>query len=154
MILFIDTTQGHNIEIAVKDGKKVLAGKKFEAKYRQAEKLLPEIDKMLKSKKIKLNDIKEIQVANQGASLGLKSGASPSSTTGTSFTALRIGVVTANALGYALGIRVRGLNPPALKLLQTGKVKRGGKGERGRGLDIVEPVYDKEPNITTKNIKH
>ncbi|PIR14017.1 hypothetical protein COV49_00300 [Candidatus Falkowbacteria bacterium CG11_big_fil_rev_8_21_14_0_20_39_10] len=134
-ILFIDTTKGQTIEIAVKDGRQVLAGKKFEAKYSQAEKLLPEIDKILKSKKIKLNEIKGIQVANRRGG----------------FTALRIGVATANALGYALGIMVKG---SAKKRSHDYARNRQKTPKNANNFDVIEPVYDKEPNITLKKVNH
>ena len=41
MILYIDTTQGDDIIIALKDGSRIVAQKKIKAKYSQAEKLLP-----------------------------------------------------------------------------------------------------------------
>jgi len=115
MILYINTTQGSNIEISIEDGDKIIANKKFSAKYKQAEKLLPEIDKLLQKSKNKLDDIKKIEVVNNGDE-------------NTSFTALRIGVVTANALGYALGIPVN-----------KNKIKN---------FNIIKPIYNKEPNIT------
>lgn len=122
MILSINTTNKNKIEIALKEGGSVLAHKEFEAKHSQAEKLLPEIEKMLKSKKIKLSAISGIEVANV-------------SNLETSFTALRIGVVTANALGYALGVPVKGE--------QGEKVKQ----KKPMKFDVVKPIYNKEPNI-------
>ena len=122
MILSINTTNKDKIEIVLKRGESVLARKEFEAKYAQAEKLLPAIKKMLVSRKIKPNDLKAVEIANKGGA-------------DTGFTALRIGVVTANALGYALGIPVRG----AAKKAKSKKFSR---------FDVIEPVYDKEPNIT------
>ncbi|MDD5291549.1 MAG: hypothetical protein PHZ04_05650 [Patescibacteria group bacterium] len=122
MILYIDTTNGNKIEIALGKGERTLVREEFEAKYSQAEKLLPAIKKMLAGKKIKLSAISEIVIAN-------KSGVN------TGFTALRIGVVTANALGYALGIPVRGA---ANKL----------KSKKFSGFDVIEPVYSQNPNIT------
>jgi len=126
MILYIDTTQGDNITIAIKNSNhrrggtgRVVAQKKFKAKYSQAEKLLPMIDKLLKQNKLNIKNIKKIQVANENGS----------------FTALRIGVVTANALGYALGVPVIGC-----RMSDVGS----------RKFDIVEPIYSKEPNITQK----
>jgi len=123
MILFIDTTKGDGIKIALKNGREAIAEKKFMARYCQAEKLLPAIDKMLAGRKIKLSDLTAIEVASRGDA-------------GTGFTALRIGVVTANALGYALGIPVRGHS--------------GAKDKRKKSLkfDVIEPIYNKEPNIT------
>jgi len=127
MTLYINTTQSHNIEIAIKKGDKILAKKKFSAKFRQAEKLLPEIKKILDKSMLKLSDIGKIQVVNKG-------------TDKTSFTALRIGVVTANALGYALGVPVIGS--------QKSPACRRGREVGSRKFNIVEPIYNKEPNIT------
>jgi len=85
---------------------------------------------LLKKTKIKLSAIKRIYKKNRGGS----------------FTALRIGVVTANALGYALGVPVEEVaeNDKGLK-----RVKKSFKG-----FNIIKPVYDKEPNITIKNSKN
>jgi tRNA A37 threonylcarbamoyladenosine modification protein TsaB len=123
MILFINTTNKNKIEIALKEEGSVLARKEFEAKHSQAEKLLPEIEKMLKGKKIKLSDISGIEVANV-------------SQEDTGFTSLRIGVVTANALGYALGVPVKGKS--------QNKIKQ----EKLLEFDVVKPIYNREPNIT------
>lgn len=52
--------------------------------------------------------------------------------TGGSFTSLRIGIAAANALAFAWGIKVED---------EQGHFKKSG------GLQIVEPVYDREANI-------
>ncbi len=123
MTLFIDTTKNNQVEIIIKDEQGVIVRKKFQAKYRQAEKLLPEFEKMLKAKKISLNKINKIEVENQGGS----------------FTSLRIGVVTANALGYALAVPVIGRDTNIKQF----------KGVRGK-FSVVKAKYDAEPNITLK----
>lgn len=120
MILHINTTEGHDIEVTLRDGEKQIAKKIISAKYAQAEKLLPLIDKILKSKKLSIKDVKEIEVNNSGGS----------------FTALRIGVVTANALGYALKVSVKG--------------EAEDRMSKDVKFSVVEPKYSKEPNITTK----
>lgn len=131
MILSINTTNRDKIGIALREGDRVVVRKEFEAKYSQAEKLLPAIDKMLASKKIKLSDLAAIKVASKGDA-------------STSFTALRIGVVTANALGYALGIPVRG--------------RSGAKDKRKKSLifNVIEPIYpapcSAESNTLSKKI--
>jgi len=117
MTLYIDTTKKDLVKIAIKDGDREVAVKKFKAEYTQAEKLLPAIDKMLSNKKIKLSDLTKIEVANGGGS----------------FTSLRIGILTANALGYALGIPV---------------AESGKKSTKAGKFNVIKPIYDREPNIT------
>ncbi|MCK5416483.1 hypothetical protein KAI92_03590 [Candidatus Parcubacteria bacterium] len=112
MILYINTINNPYILIELRDGEKVLAKKEFEAKYKQAETLLPAVDELLKNIKIDLSDLTKILVENHGGN----------------FSSLRIGVVTANALGFALNIPVIGLH---------------GK-QHG---NMVIPYYDREPNI-------
>ncbi|MDO9399664.1 MAG: tRNA (adenosine(37)-N6)-threonylcarbamoyltransferase complex dimerization subunit type 1 TsaB [bacterium] len=126
MILYIDTTKNDQVTIVVKDGNREVATKVFSAPHQQAERLLPEIDKLLKIKKIKLQDLKKIEIENSGGS----------------FTSLRIGVATANALGYALGIPVVGFGG------ETKIVKNKDNQE----FSVVEPIYDREPNITVKKL--
>jgi tRNA threonylcarbamoyladenosine biosynthesis protein TsaB len=122
MVLYIDTTKGHDIEVVLKKNGKAVAQKKITARYAQAEKLLPLIDRILKDNKFNLKDIKKIEVNNNGGS----------------FTALRIGVVTANALGYALGLPVKG--ELGIRNWELGRKR----------FNVVEPIYSKEPNITQK----
>ncbi len=115
MILSIDTIDNVNILLKLEDGGKILESK-ISAERTQGEKLLPAINNLLKSAKKSLKDLKEIKVAD----------------TGGSFTSLRIGVATANALAFALNIPVIGFS--------------GHKIEKD-GLIIVEPEYDREPDI-------
>lgn len=119
MTLYIDTTQPDEINISLKKDDKILASKKISAPRQQAEKLLPSIERLMKSKKIKLSQLKKIVVSNYGGS----------------FTSLRIGVITANALAYALKIPVEAEPKTEKKNKQFGK------------YSIVEPIYDREPNI-------
>jgi tRNA threonylcarbamoyl adenosine modification protein YeaZ len=127
MKLVIDTTQNDKIELALKDSDRVIAQMEIDAPRQQSEKLLPGVDKLLKKNKIRLSDLTGIEVENQGGS----------------FTSLRIGVVTANALGYALGIPVVGIKK------QESKKARKQTTE----FDVVMPEYDREPNITAKKQK-
>lgn len=117
MILYINTTNGHNIEIALKEGDKVVAKTKKKAEYKQSEMLLVEIDQLLKKNKLKLNQIKEIEVANVNGT----------------FTSLRIGVVTANTLAYALNIPIKG---------------EKGIGISKKGLNIIKPEYNAPPSVS------
>lgn len=120
MILYINTTNNDSMEISLEeDGGLPAIKRSIKTDYDQAEKLLPEVLKTLKSAKIDLKKIDKVRVADQGGS----------------FTSLRIGIVTANALAFALGKEIEG---------EKGKtVKRG-------GLTVVEPFYGREPNISFK----
>jgi len=118
MILKIDTTNGIFIEVL--DNKKITARFINIEKNKQSELLILTINKALKKAGIKPGDIKKIEVANQGGS----------------FTSLRIGIATANALGYALGMPVT-----AIGLTRARNIKKGSQ---------VKPKYDREPNITLK----
>lgn len=119
MNLHIDTTAHDEIIICLEKDNKFLAIKKIKAPRTQAEKLLPAINKLLLSKKIKLHQLKKIMVASQGGS----------------FTSLRIGVITANALAYALRIPVEA------------EEKNQKNIKKFSGYSIIEPRYDREPNI-------
>ncbi|MDD4271421.1 MAG: hypothetical protein PHF50_01305 [Patescibacteria group bacterium] len=123
MTLYINTTQNDFIEIGLKDKNKLVAVKKFKSHRTQAEKLLPVIEKLLKSNKLKLSDLNKLEIENRGGS----------------FTSLRIGVVTTNALAYALGISVAGANG------KTKTIKNAKKS-----FNVVEPIYGREPDITAK----
>lgn len=126
MILYIDTTENGNIRVALKQGREVLAEKKVKAFRQEAKKLLPAIKKLLKANKYKLSDLEKVEVKNSGGS----------------FTSLRIGVVTANALAYALNIPVIG---------KQGKIKISRSGKKK--FNVVEPLYDREPEITKKKTR-
>ncbi len=123
MILYIDTTSNTGIKLILKKGQEVVVQIEESAERLQAELLLPTIEKFIKQNKLKLNDLTAIEVNNHGGS----------------FTSLRIGVVTANALAFALGIPVSGVDKKDLKT-------------RG-GVSMVAPAYSSEPQITIKKKK-
>ncbi|RLC38059.1 hypothetical protein DRH27_03200 [Candidatus Falkowbacteria bacterium] len=122
MQLYIDTTKNNNqeIELKLKKGSRIIAVKEVNALYSQAEKLLVSVDCLLKDVNLDLRDLTEIYVKNSGGS----------------FTALRIGVITANALGYALGIKI---------LCSSKKY-----ASQFNNFNIIRPRYSKEPSITIK----
>lgn len=116
MILSIDTSLADVIIIQLDDGLKQYS-KKIKAARAQSEKLLSSIDNLLIKNNYKFKDIKKIKVQSEG----------------NSFTSLRIGVLTANALAYALNIPVEAINRDVpFKFL---------------GGAAVSPKYEGEPNI-------
>lgn len=119
MTLYINTTLADEIIIAFKKRDKLIFFKRIKVHKNQAEKLLPAIDHLLQEQNIKLSSLRKIVVANMGGS----------------FTSLRIGVITANALAYALKIPVEA---------EKVGVK---KNKKFFGYSLVVPVYDREPNI-------
>jgi len=123
MTLYIDTAGGEEIFLSLSRGKTEIDAIRFVARHEQAEKLLPAIEKLLKKNKSKLSDLKNIAVNN----------------TGDSFTALRIGVVTANALAFALQI------PVTVKTLDGDVVPESIK--KYKKFSVVKPFYNREPNI-------
>jgi tRNA threonylcarbamoyladenosine biosynthesis protein TsaB len=123
-ILSIDTSKNNFIKIGLTKNGIILRSIKVPVDLSQAEKLLPSIDKILKEEKISKKELSGIKAAD----------------TGDSFTSLRIGAATANALGFALGLPVSSL----------GKDQKKKKAE----FDVIAPKYDREPNITQKKKKN
>lgn len=91
MVLHINTKDQKRISVVLKKDGEVVKNLSEDREF-GSQVLLPLIEKLLKSKKLKYADLKEIEV-----SIG------PGS-----FTGLRVGVSVANALGYSLGIPVNG----------------------------------------------
>jgi len=133
MTLYINTTNGEKVEIGLYDGEKLAKTRKFAAKYKQSEKLLPEIDKLLKSVKKSPKDIHAIVVVK---------GPGP-------FTAVRVGVATANALGYSLRIPVVGVKKESNSHASIVAILKKWNGS-WTPKQTVEPFYGKEPSVTIK----
>jgi len=93
MFLLIDTTEDKS-QVALLEVNQVLRHRIFLANFKHSEKLLLEICKILKNGKDKLSSLKAIIVITGPGG----------------FTGSRVGVATANALAYSLGIFVVGIN--------------------------------------------
>lgn len=125
MILGINTASLDQIVITLSDDNNhQVKTKKIKAPRQQAEKLLPGVANLLKQKNITLRQIKKIQVVSSGGS----------------FTSLRIGVITANALAYALNISIEAIDVDG-NVLAKQNLKNFAR------YKIVSPQYDQEPNI-------
>ncbi len=125
LTLNINTSDNEIIELSLERRGVIIKKKKIKAHRSQAEKLLPAIEKMMLGAKIELKLIKKIKVENRGSS----------------FTSLRIGVLTANALAYALGI------PVETFVSDKENIKRI------NNFNIVIPKYDRDPDIKIKKMK-
>ena len=131
MFLLIHTADEKKVFIGLAENGKLTAKRVFTAQYRQAEELLPAVDKLLGKQ---LSRLKGIAVV---------CGPGP-------FTALRIGMAVANTLAWGLKIPVAGVKLDEFsgydQLAAVGekKIKTAKQGS------IVEPFYGKEPSITLK----
>lgn len=117
-ILKIDTTDPEYLVTAIYKGAELVAEERVAAQRRQSEELLPAIDRVVAKAGLVKGNLNKIIVANQGGS----------------FTSLRIGIVTANAMAYALQIPVEGTV----------------KAENEPQKPYVEPVYDNTPEFKVK----
>lgn len=123
MILHINTTENNEIMLELIKNEKIIDRKKILAPKKQAELLLPGIEKMLSKNGFSLNDLKKVKVDNSGGS----------------FTSLRIGVVTANALAYALNIDIEAQDKKDFK--------------KAKKIKLIPPKYSQEPQIIIKKKK-
>lgn len=117
MVLFIDTTKKELVILRLSEKGEEIINLEEKHERAQAEKLLPALSKVLKKINKTLADIKEIEVNNDGGT----------------FTSLRIGVITANALAFALDIPIKGVS---------------GRELNKKGLTIVKPKYNAKPQIS------
>ena len=150
MILYIDTILNDKILLALMtksaESFKIISSKQIMAPRQQSEKLLPSIDSLLKKNNFTSDKIEQIIVNNHGGS----------------FTSLRIGVITANALAFALKIPV--VAGVLLKKDSQPKIEEELKYRKNEVVRInylegsksfakyflVEPFYSSEPKIGQK----
>ncbi len=127
MILFINTTLLNKIQVALIRNGKIVKQISQQAKYKHSEKLLPAIDKLLKSQKIGIEKLKGIIVVKGPGA----------------FSAVRTGVIVANTLAYILNIKLAGITADnSLEKMINYGIKEL------KSFKIVEPFYGKELNIT------
>jgi tRNA A37 threonylcarbamoyladenosine modification protein TsaB len=130
LIISTDKNSHFSISFIVKKVEKVVTVRK---PFKQTELLLKKIAALVDLKKIKGI------IVNQGPG---------------EFSALRIGIATANALSYSLDIPLVGvLTKDLLEVTEREKINfLWAKGQvelkKNKGTKIILPFYDKEPNIT------
>lgn len=123
MYLYIDTTEKESFDIALLDRGSVIKKKRVKSIRKHSEKLLKSIDMMLKSEKARLKDILGILVVRGPGS----------------FTSLRIGIATANALAYGLQVSIKGIDKDQDLDDIASLIKKSD--------NIVIPEYGREPDI-------
>ncbi|MEK7072690.1 MAG: tRNA (adenosine(37)-N6)-threonylcarbamoyltransferase complex dimerization subunit type 1 TsaB [Patescibacteria group bacterium] len=141
MFLIINTAMGKSLEVILAKNNDDFNIKEIEGEYKQAENLLPLIGESLNNWQKKISDITGIAVVTGPGG----------------FTALRIGVVTANVLAYALDIPVIGLTLNEFKNNRQLVAQAINKLKNAKSGGVVVPEYGREPNITVspkhQNIK-
>ncbi|NQT49239.1 hypothetical protein HQ571_00940 [Candidatus Kuenenbacteria bacterium] len=134
-IVLISTPQNSHFSVAIGDDQ-IEKFKIVNKPYKQSELLLQTIDELVKSQKSKVKSLFVVKGPGQ-------------------FSALRIGISTANALAYGWGIPVVGIElkksweklEPKEKLEKVWQVGVKKLKKTKPGV-IVLPKYGKEPNIT------
>lgn len=142
MILVIHTLDQSKIQLAViKLSGEVVNTLRKAVPGRQTEMVTPAIDLLLKKSRLKLSDLSGIIVA-----------AGPGG-----FTAVRSGVVVANALGFAFAIPVVGVEGEFVgvdDLLVSDRTSRALKQlKRAPKTAQARPAYGAQPNISTAKQK-
>ncbi|MFA6422134.1 MAG: tRNA (adenosine(37)-N6)-threonylcarbamoyltransferase complex dimerization subunit type 1 TsaB [Candidatus Buchananbacteria bacterium] len=131
MYLIINTIDDKQIKVILAKSKDSFKIKTVKGERRQSEKLLLTIEKILKENGASLGKIKGIGVVSGPGG----------------FTSVRIGVVVANSLAYALGKEVYSLQLSEFKdnndLVQ--KILNGFINKKSKKIAL--PYYDREPNI-------
>ena len=131
MILFINTSQAEEAILMLDDGRRILRHS-FATGFNKTDTLLKHINIFLIKRELEAKDLKGVVVVT---------GPGP-------FTSLRIGVVVANTLAYALNIKVVGIK--ATEFISNDMLVKKGEAKlvKVKSFQIVEPFYGKEPNIT------
>ncbi|MBI4122468.1 MAG: tRNA (adenosine(37)-N6)-threonylcarbamoyltransferase complex dimerization subunit type 1 TsaB, partial [Parcubacteria group bacterium] len=127
MYLYLNTTERDSFTIALLVGERIVKRRTVKSERKHSEKLLKSIAGMLKQSKTPLSDIKGIAVV-QGPG---------------SFTSLRIGIATANALAYGLGIPVSGVAKEQ-EIAEVVTLFR--PRYASRRIAIAVPEYGREPD--------
>ncbi len=138
MILLIDTSQHEVILVAlIRSDGRLIRKRILKQAFQQSERLLPMIDDVLRKAKIRLTSLTGVAVVSGPGG----------------FTSLRVGISTANALAFGLGIPVVGLFPKGLSNLQSLAILALKSLNKGKVGKWVAPQYGQEPNISNSKNK-
>lgn len=132
MFLIINTAESKRAIVALGCDDFLLDKIAINAEYKESEKLLPAIDKLLRKNKAKPMDLRGVAVVTGPGG----------------FSSLRVGLATANALGYALKIPVVGVKVNEFEDLDDLNKIGWSRLKKVKVGEIVVPFYGREPNIT------
>lgn len=127
--LFIDTTRTGVITVRCGSRSRTVA---ISREQHSSRKLLPLINASLSQQGITLSKL---------TGIGVVSGPGP-------FTAIRVGVATANTLGFVLGIPVVGIRATNAKTFATFVLQAQKKLVSAKRFTPVAPYYGRPPHIT------
>ena len=131
--LYIDTTVMNEITVAIVSGLEIKHITR-PIGFDQRDDLLRYVDQLVKKYKVPMNSISSIIVVRGPGS----------------FTAIRVGVTVANALGQALAVPVYGIK----KMDSIGIADVVEKAKRTKKANVsILPFYDRAPNITKPSRK-
>ncbi len=147
MILYLDTTERDSFTLAWVTRQGIEYQKTVPSVRAHAEKLLKAINTLLNPSpsqgEVGLPASGGVRVGGVKKIKGIAVVKGPGS-----FTSLRIGIATANALGFALGVPVLGLSKPLTGTkAEIGKLLKSLSS--GKKMTFVLPKYGRAPYITT-----
>ncbi|HUT21988.1 MAG TPA: hypothetical protein VMX18_01110 [Candidatus Bipolaricaulota bacterium] len=133
MKIIISTESNQKFSIALADSNRLIDFVLVEKPFRQSELVLKTIDKLLKKHKAGKRNLKEMIVVSGPGD----------------FSAVRIGISIANALGYAWNLPVKGIELEKKYKTEKSKLADVLKlSEKVKAGKMAKPVYNAEPNIT------
>ena len=135
MYLYLDTTERDSFQVALVDKGQALKHKTILSVRQHSEKLLKTVNVLLQHHPYPSS----LQSGGQAKRRGLQ-GIAVVKGPG-SFTSLRVGISTANALAFGLGIPVLGVKP-------GGDLKKLDLFFKNKKPNIVLPEYGQPPHIT------
>jgi len=136
MYLYLDTTERDSFRVALVDKGVVLKDKTISSVRAHSEKLLKTINRLLSPSPSKGEG--RVRVGGAKGIKGIAVVKGPGS-----FTSLRVGIATANALSFALAVPAVGISPKTL----PAQVSRFFNKKSGQ--QIVLPKYGNGPHITS-----
>ena len=135
MVLVIDTSDGTVMLLALVDRQgRLVANRRLSAQYRQSQRILPAIESLQRGVGLPLVKLDGVIVA---------AGPGP-------FTALRIGLITANTIAWTHGLPLVAVKK-TVDLTFDEFVAQGMRALRtSKPTRIMEPYYGQAPNVTIK----